>query len=246
MAAGPPQPVSGSITLDGSTVRGRNTISLGPVTFNHTRNAHFSLLAAAIVFVALVALGLYGGTRLITADDPGQEKAVTPLSDAAASQVLPDLASLPAGWTQPEAPDIGGAHVPKSAGLTYFASVGFLMGDPDADLHVRVATFASAEKAHAFHLQTEDSYTKEVGRSPVSLPRVGDENYITSYPAGNGEGSGSTLSLRVGTVLMLVSGEDVEGRPFNGTWLKILGRMMAERAQQAQNGQEPTATARNG
>ncbi|MFF1282919.1 hypothetical protein ACFVY4_19485 [Streptomyces sp. NPDC058299] len=248
LAAVPPQPVSGSITIDGSTVRGRNTISLGPVTINNTRNARYSLLTAALVFVALVALGVYGGARLIAGDDPGQGKSVTPLTDAAAYQVLPDLAGLPPGWTQPKAPDIGGAQMPESAGLTYMASVDFLMGAPDADLHIRVAAFTSAEKAHNLYLRGEESDRdiKKTGRSSVSMPRFGDESHVISYPAANGEESGSALSWRVGTVWMLVSGEDLEGQPFNGTWLKALGKMMSERAQQAQNGQEPTATVRNG
>ncbi|MFF1700162.1 hypothetical protein ACFVXC_42120 [Streptomyces sp. NPDC058257] len=243
--AEPPKQVSGSITIDGSTVRGRNTISLGPVTFNNTRNARYSLLSAALVVVVLVAMGLYGGTRLITGDDQGQAKSVTPLSDAAAYQVLPDLASLPTGWTQPKAPGIGGAQVPESAGLSYFASVDFLMGDPDADLHISVAAFTSAEKAHAFHLKTEGNNSDDGGGRPVALPRVGDESFADSFPSGNGEGSGSSVSFRVGTILMTITGEDVDGRPFNGTWLKALGKMMAERAQQAQNDQEPTASVRN-
>ncbi|MEU1494833.1 hypothetical protein ACFYPA_36870 [Streptomyces sp. NPDC005775] len=243
--AEPPRQVSGSITIDGSTVRGRNTISLGPVTFNNTRNARYSLLAAALVLVALVAVGLYGGSRLITGDDPGRQKSVTQLSDAVAYQVLPDLASLPEGWTQPEAADVGGSHLPESAGLSYLGTADFLMGDSEADLHISVAAFTTAEKAHALYLKTEEDNSEDGSGLSVSLPRVGDESSAESHPSGNGEESGSSVSLRVGTVLMFITGDDIDGRPFNGTWLKDLGKMMAERAQQAQNGQEPTASARN-
>ncbi|MEU9928556.1 hypothetical protein OH828_33170 [Streptomyces anulatus] len=250
LAAGPPpaelpKVTSGSVTIDGSTVRGRNTISLGPVTINNTRNNRYSLLAAALVLVTLLALSLYGGVRLIAGDDAGQGKSVTPLSDADALHVLPDLASLPATWTQPEAPDIGGAQVPESAGLSYIASVDFLMGDPDADLLIRVAAFTSAQKAHAFHRKTEEAEGEPGGGFAGSLPRVGDESFAGSFPGTNGEAAGSAMSFRVGTVLILVRGEDTDGRPFNGTWLKGLATMMAERAQQAQNGQEPSASVRN-
>ncbi|WP_406144621.1 hypothetical protein [Streptomyces anulatus] len=250
LAAGPPpaelpKVTSGSVTIDGSTVRGRNTISLGPVTINNTRNNRYSLLAAALVLVTLLALSLYGGVRLIAGDDAGQGKSVTPLSDADALHVLPDLASLPATWTQPEAPDIGGAQVPESAGLSYIASVDFLMGDSDADLLIRVAAFTSAQKAHAFHRKTEEAEGEPGGGFAGSLPRVGDESFAGSFPGTNGEAAGSAMSFRVGTVLILVRGEDTDGRPFNGTWLKGLATMMAERAQQAQNGQEPSASVRN-
>ncbi|MFE3830845.1 hypothetical protein [Streptomyces sp. NPDC059092] len=55
---------TGSITLDGTTIRGRNTISLGPVSISNTRNVRLSLIAAAVAFVGLVGLGVYGGARL--------------------------------------------------------------------------------------------------------------------------------------------------------------------------------------
>ncbi|MGW3928594.1 hypothetical protein ACWECC_10875 [Streptomyces microflavus] len=241
----PPRQVSGSITIDGATVKGRNTISLGPVTFNNTRNTRFSLLAAALVFIALVAMGLYSGVRVLTTEDPGRQNPATPLSDTVARQVLPDLASLPEAWTQPEEPDIGGAHLPESAGLSYFVSADFLMGDPEANLSISVAAFTSAEKAHAWYLRNQERIGEDANGSSEPLLSVGDESSADSYPSGNGEKSGSAILLRVGTVLMTVDGKDIDGRPFNGTWLKNLGEMMAERAQQAQYGQEPTASARN-
>ncbi|MFG1804622.1 hypothetical protein ACGFI4_31210 [Micromonospora carbonacea] len=69
-AARPAHTTTGSITFQGATVRGRNVISLGSVTIRNTRNVRLSLLAAALVFVALVALGTYGGAQLIIGDDP--------------------------------------------------------------------------------------------------------------------------------------------------------------------------------
>ncbi|MCX4470325.1 hypothetical protein OOK41_08410 [Micromonospora sp. NBC_01655] len=69
-ATKPTRTTTGSITFEGTTVRGRNIFSLGPVTVSNTRNVRLSLLAAALVFVALVALGIYGGAHLIAGDDP--------------------------------------------------------------------------------------------------------------------------------------------------------------------------------
>lgn len=90
-AAGEPTPTTiGSITLQGSTVRGRNTFSLGPVTVNNTRNVRLSLLAAALVFLALVALGIYGGAQIIVGDDPARRPTATTSGHAD-----PDSADFP-------------------------------------------------------------------------------------------------------------------------------------------------------
>ncbi|WP_328387188.1 hypothetical protein OHS81_26700 [Streptomyces sp. NBC_00400] len=239
-----PRSVSGGITIDGSTLRGRNTISLGPVTFHNTRNARFSLLAAALVFVALVALGIYGGARLVTGGGGAQERSVTALSAGALRQVLPELSSLPPGWTQPEGPKSGKSHLRKGFGLTHLDSADYLMGDPDAKLHCSVAAFTSADKASALYRKNQVD-ERETGTTRVPLPQIGDESYASSYPPGNGNEGGIVLNMRVGSVLVIISGGGSDGQPFETSRLEVLGKMLAERAQQAQNGQKPAATARN-
>ncbi|MFD6473111.1 hypothetical protein ACFWEH_06350 [Streptomyces anulatus] len=86
---------TGSITLQGSTVRGRNTFALGPVTFNNTRNVRLSLVAGALVFVALAVLGVYGGRQLIVADDSAHSPTGTP-----SKQADPSSADLPGDTTK--------------------------------------------------------------------------------------------------------------------------------------------------
>ncbi|MCL7493149.1 hypothetical protein M8I34_17285 [Streptomyces sp. MCA2] len=99
-AAEPTRTTIGSITLQGTTVRGRNTFSLGSVTFNNTRNVRLSLLAAALVFLALVALGIYGGAQLIVGDDPAHRPTAT-----TSGQADPGSANFPreTGKATPEA-----------------------------------------------------------------------------------------------------------------------------------------------
>lgn len=62
--SGPARVTTGSITFEGTTLRGNNTISLGPVSISNTRTTRLSLVAAAVVLAALVALGGYGGVQL--------------------------------------------------------------------------------------------------------------------------------------------------------------------------------------
>ncbi|MEO3751359.1 hypothetical protein [Streptomyces sp. B6B3] len=73
---GPPAPTSatGNLTVSGTKMRNSHIV-LGPLTVNNTRQARFSLAAAAAVLVALVALAVYGGRELVAGDDPGTANA---------------------------------------------------------------------------------------------------------------------------------------------------------------------------
>ncbi|MFH9662624.1 hypothetical protein ACH4NF_31295 [Streptomyces sp. NPDC017248] len=241
-----PRSALGSITIDGSTLRGQNTISLGPVTLHNTRNVRFSLLAGALVFVALIAAGIYGGTQLVTGSGGQEARSVTALSAGATRRVLPELSALPAGWTQSAGPKAEEANErSKEMGLTHLESVVFLMRSPNAELQLSVAAFASADKAAAYYrgVKEQEVASREDAQVPVS--QTGDESFASSIPPGNGKEGRLDLIMRVGTVIVLIGGDSVEGQPFEASRLEVLAKMMAERAQQAQNGQEPVAAARN-
>ncbi|MFG2629815.1 hypothetical protein [Streptomyces sp. NPDC048473] len=239
--------VSGSITIDGTTMRGNQTIALGPVTFHNTRNIRLSLVGAALVFLALVILGIYGGTRLVTGGDPGQERAVTALSSADLRQVIPGPGSLPAKWTRPKPPEhLTGRQAP---GLVAVEAVDYLMGDPDAELSFIAAGFTDAGKASDFlravkKSRDPDGQVEEEGVS-VPMPKIGDELWAVAGPASSMHPGGAYLVLRVGTVVVSINGYDTDDQAFATSRLEILARMMTERAQQAQNGQAPTAYVRD-
>lgn len=240
-----PHSATGSITLHGSTVRGRNTISLGPVTINNTGTARFTLLAVALVFFGLIAAGIYGGTQLFGGGSTSA-RPMSALSDGATRRVLPDLSALPAGWTKSDGPAAREAsQMSKDAGITHSEWVEFLMGSERGKLSISVVAFASEDKSAAFY---RGSAERELatGENPlVSMPRIGDEVFAYSYPPGNGKEGSLQMMMRVGTVIVLIEGDSVEGQPFESSRLEVLAKMMAERAQQAQGGQEPVATARN-
>ncbi|BCK73669.1 hypothetical protein Srufu_076220 [Streptomyces libani subsp. rufus] len=238
---------SGSITIDGTTMRGNQTIALGPVTFHNTRNVRLSLVGAALVFLALVILGIYGGARLVTGGDPGEERAVTALSAAELRQVIPGPGSLPAKWTRPKPPE----HVMgrKAPGLVTAEAVGYLMGDPEAEMSIVAAGFTDAGKASDFLRAMKKSNDPD-GQAEkkgiiISMPKIGDELWAVTNPASSMYSGGAYLALRVGTVLVTIHGDDTDDQAFSTSRLEVLARMMAERAQQAQNGQAPTAYVRN-
>ncbi|WP_407564691.1 hypothetical protein [Streptomyces sp. 184] len=60
--------MQGSISIAGSTVKGRTTISPGPVTMQNPRVVRVSLAGLALVLVALLGLGTY-----FEAEDPAEE-----------------------------------------------------------------------------------------------------------------------------------------------------------------------------
>ncbi|MFE2036163.1 hypothetical protein ACFXBB_23515 [Streptomyces scopuliridis] len=62
------QQTTGSVVITGSRVR-NSQIALGPLTINNTPGARVFLALAAALLLALVALGVYGGVQIITADD---------------------------------------------------------------------------------------------------------------------------------------------------------------------------------
>ncbi|MFG2490561.1 hypothetical protein ACGFSD_05765 [Streptomyces caniferus] len=238
---------SGSITIDGTTMRGNQTIALGPVTFHNTRNVRLSLVGAALAFLALVILGIYGGARLVTQGDPGEERAVTALSAAELRQVIPGPGSLPAKWTRPKPPE----HVMgrKAPGLVTAETVGYLMGDPEAEMSIVAAGFTDAGKASDFlramkKSNDPDGQAEKKGIS-VPMPKIGDELWAVATPASSMYSGGAYLALRVGTVLVTIHGDDTDDQAFSTSRLEVLARMMAERAQQAQNGQAPTAYVRD-
>ncbi|MFI1015878.1 hypothetical protein [Streptomyces sp. NPDC020965] len=68
----PPAPPGSVIVGDGNRLRGSN-ISLGPLTISTTRGGPGALLALVVLVLGIVVLAVYGGVRVLDADDsPGR------------------------------------------------------------------------------------------------------------------------------------------------------------------------------
>lgn len=244
----PPVTMLGSIRIDGATMRGRNTISLGPVTFNNTKSVRLSLVAAALVIVALVALGIYGGTRLVTDHGPEQQrKAVTALSPDMVRRVVPGTGSLPGKWTRPEPLDSPGAL--EQGGVVERVAAVFQMGEPEAELDIVVIGFDTPQNAcSGWRLTTKDRDPRgelEKSGMAVEMPKIADEMWAGAGPEAGDTPAAGVVIMRVGTVLIHINGRDTEKEAFVTRRMEALARMMADRAQQAQNGENPTAYVRD-
>ncbi|MEU2060916.1 hypothetical protein [Streptomyces sp. NPDC013455] len=113
---------TGSVVITGSRLK-HNQIALGPLTINNTPGVRVFLACAALLLLALVVLGVYGGVQVITAgnEPKAQPQATgsqgggqpTPrdgkgsggtdrpriMTAAEANEALPTLEAMPSGWT---------------------------------------------------------------------------------------------------------------------------------------------------
>ncbi|MEV7026348.1 hypothetical protein, partial [Kitasatospora sp. NPDC093558] len=202
---------------------------------------------ALVVVASLVALGINLGNRpLLRPGVHGFDHAATALRDPAQAQgVLPDPGAMPSGWrieTGPQSGTSSGDDVPcfvKDAcdqQLAY-ATVTFRAGSRHSAQFV-VVTFASAATAgRAF-----DTRLEQVGgadaTAAVPLPSIGDQSAARSHgPAG------MEALVRVGTTLLYVSDSGADATPADAPVLTSFARLLAARAQQAQDGRTPDAVA---
>ncbi|MFF3215522.1 hypothetical protein ACFYYB_33430 [Streptomyces sp. NPDC002886] len=258
--AGPPPAyvprINTGISFDNSPVRGRPIISTAAVTISNTRNVRFSLLAGALVLVALVILGLYGGVQLLNQDDSpeqgrgGSGKSLMTIKDATrAKEILPGLDSLPTGWRvladNPKASVCGEGAAKCGKGILVFANTSYAPTLDFDEATIELATYESVETAAAGYAALKQDNAR-LAPTPVAMPNVaGDESAAVSWrdnqSPGISRGSGAFAAVRVGTAVIRIS---IAKKGGGGTDLDVLQSFAATtsaRAQQAQSGETPSA-----
>lgn len=261
--AASPSPASsvGSIII-GQRARAKGNFALRDVVINHVRGANSSTLAIyAIGLIVLLVLAIYGGTHVITdntpssggpesrgagvesqpsagsgqpgaATDAGHQPAVATLNDPAlVKAILPDQASMPPGWTLAGSATVGSSCPGCMAKVQYTgpASLTFMV------------------TAHTTVADAKDIFDSSgLGDAPniqLDMPEVGDQRVGTrGFAPGEVPGHVYTL-VRMGTL-------DLEVREFKASsavnaddiaTVEVAVLVLADRAQQAQVGQMPTA-----
>ncbi|TWF91193.1 hypothetical protein [Kitasatospora viridis] len=200
------------------------------------------LVAAALV----LALAVYGGTRLVeggggTPRNAGHRVAV--LEDPQTVRaVLPDLRSVPSGWSYSDSgpqvspftdsciPPHEGCVAPLADGQVRFWS------NPQQKVSFEVLTFSSAADAR----QMFGALPGPSDGTPLTMPAIGDQSTAVLV-----SDSVATARVRVGTTLMTTT---IDNTPFiirtaDTDALAPLARMFADRSQEAQSGRPPTARA---
>ncbi|MCX4971085.1 hypothetical protein OHA98_41475 [Streptomyces sp. NBC_00654] len=228
----------------------RATINVGPLHLKKTTGVVATLAVIGVVLALLVTLGLRSVVQSL-GDDEGERK-VAPLSEmATVKSVLPDSDSLPAEFKSEGDPvvttDEQGCQ-PVCKGLLFAASTTMGRERPQKTAALYVMAYDSApHAAQAFEMirrEMADSSEKTL----ISFPSMGDTSTAYQFTPGNIVLNEDDESIEeaeaealVGTVVVLVryttALDDLEPS------LTALARMMADRAQQAQNGNSPSATA---
>ncbi|MFD5467902.1 hypothetical protein ACFWIQ_34585 [Kitasatospora sp. NPDC127059] len=203
------------------------------------------IVALALVLIAsLVALGINLGSRpLLHPTGPDFAHAARTIRDPAQAQgVLPDVAAMPAGWqveSGPRSGTGGGPDVPCllpdacDQQLAY-ATVAF-RAVPAQTVRFTVVGFGSAEAAgRAFGSMLGPGDGQEA-TTTVTIPSIGDQS------AARTRGTSATEAVvRVGSTLLSVR-DDGPGAAATTPALVLFARLLAERAQQSQDGRAPDA-----
>ncbi|MFE6052982.1 hypothetical protein ACFQ6N_19670 [Kitasatospora sp. NPDC056446] len=200
---------------------------------------------ALVVIAALVALGIHLGSRpLLKPGGPGLAHAAQPLRDPALVRaVLPDAQAMPDGWQVESGPDSGTGTADRVPCLLpascdrqlAYATVRFRTVGVQS-VTFDVAAFVSPEAAaEAFGTTLDRTAGEDSGT--VALPRIGDQSAVRV------RGSSTAVALvRVGGVVLIVR-DDGPAAAVAAPALTVFAQLLAERAQQAQDGRTPDAAA---
>ncbi|MGW9375568.1 hypothetical protein ACWGVR_36815 [Streptomyces xanthophaeus] len=177
-----------------------------------------------------------------------EDKRVTAIKDLSVFEaVLPTVQSMPRGWSSKKsdrAPD--SAHAcsrDDCKGELYSGSA--LFTDSGVDAMFRASAYDSARTAVAGYASLVKVTEELPDTTPMSLDPVGDESTAFSADEYTGSATIHTMGvvIRVGTVVARIDYGNSYDPPDPADLVK-LAELIAERAQQAQNGRPPNATAR--
>ncbi|MFF7091994.1 hypothetical protein ACFY9A_06295 [Streptomyces rubradiris] len=266
----PPAPPGSVVIGDGNRLRGSH-IALGPLTISTTRGGPGTLVALGALVLAIVALAVYGGVRVIGGDaSPGRGSGATSREGGGAGasadgaddslaggrlrpvlrsrdvveSVLPGLDAVPGGWAQESGPKVFDADTSRClADPTGVLFCGTVeYADPATN---NIAEFAVAAHSSVSAAKATYQSIRKDGPPSVALPALGDESHAFGR-GGSSSGKTVTSVVRFGSVVVGVTYriEAVDWtEAFGGDHLETLTRMLVDRVRQACEGQAPTARA---
>ncbi|MDH6544139.1 MULTISPECIES: hypothetical protein [Streptomyces] len=148
--------------------------------------------------------------------------------------IVPGIADLPSGWSMGKAAELYVYDDPCDGAICGFRySVRAQLTGPggSSGASVKVASMESADAAKAVY----ESMLDPQDWRKTSLQPVGDMSVAFTSTSGS-----LRIELTVGTVFAEITHGSTKGSPSPGV-LEAMARAVAERAQQAQNGDRPDA-----
>lgn len=207
-----------------------------------TRTWSVRCAAAAAAAALLVGCGGSGDS----------DREATALDKAQVAALLPDTAAMP-GWKRREnastspmndlakrtlCPVKGNAGCENSS---YMGSVSFERENRDAAVRFWLVAYKDEKAADAAYEVLWKQTARTNGREKADLGPLGDERDARSGPQGYGGAYSLTGQLRVGTTVLWAATDAPSEDTFDKDLSKDLAALFAERSQQAQNGEKPSA-----
>ncbi|MEV5508944.1 hypothetical protein [Streptomyces orinoci] len=159
-----------------------------------------------------------------------------------AMAIVPDLRSLPSGWTTemgPTTPPDGCED--RSSGMCRMATGAagaVYRTTSSARAMFSVVTYPGEIAAVGGYRSAVAAVSAEQGTSALQVPSVGDQSTGLARPAGSGKAG--QIMLRAGNVVCAVGYQSDSGGP-DVAMLTRLATTVVERARQAGRGEQPTA-----
>ncbi|MFF5337760.1 hypothetical protein [Streptomyces sp. NPDC013181] len=163
-----------------------------------------------------------------------------------AKAILPDLQSMPYGWSSAERAEIQAATSDSCSGdcegLLSEGKVTYAESGTSDRASIRVEAYETVDSAAKGYERHIDYYRTLDDVASMSLDQLGDESVAFSLQeyTGSAHKYAMTTVVRAGTVVMWVA--------YGGGYDKLdpavlteIARMVTDRARQAQNGEEPSA-----
>ncbi|MEU8953321.1 hypothetical protein AB0C93_03350 [Streptomyces sp. NPDC048518] len=246
-----------AVVIDRSTIT-RSHIALGPITVNKTPGALTVLALTGVLLLALVALGVYGGTRLIADDGPRgtsaqdsgeggehdgkgtaeEEKAADTGDDAAdrtraltvaqTRDALPTRKDMPPGWSQ-QSP-AGAAEAERSGGC-HMGGTRYEMsaGSGAVRAEFQLHACTSPTQAERVHEQLVRQQSGYDRTTPLSLPPLGDKSSTFTYYKEPEDSTNAMAVVRVGSTVAWLRLGEVNDLPDYEAQLDELARAFVTR-----------------
>lgn len=225
-----------SMVIDRSTIS-RSQISFGPLTITKSPGPLAVLALTGVLLLALVALGVYGGTRLLTDDGPrdtaaqrsaegdgkgasegkgtagadtgsGAADRTRALTVAQTRGALPARQDLRPGWV-PQGR--AGAKKAERSGGCHEGGVLYALASPESGYvraEFRIFACTSPAQAGRAHQQLVEDQSGYDRTTPLSLPPLGDKSSTFTYYKEPEDSTNAMAVVRVGsTVAWLRLGE---------------------------------------
>ncbi|WP_329038970.1 hypothetical protein OHT61_15770 [Streptomyces sp. NBC_00178] len=193
-----------------------------------------------------------GAAALLLAGCGAAEDAATALDKAQVASVLPDEDALP-GWGITKKPsaaamdEVGPGAVCLSAknegceDSAFLGSVSFQRDDENARASFWMVAYKDEKATEAAYDVLWKQTARTAGKDEADLGSPGAERDAAAGPMGYDGAYAVTGQIRVGTALLWVSSDARSEKALDRDLVKDLAALFSDRAQQAQNGEEPSA-----